>query len=267
MPEVVPYRHRGRVSGSPGAPTSLYSGELAYNHVDGVWYCGYGDNGSGVATSIKAVARDNFAGHNIPAGGADGKILAWSAGAPVWADAPEGALYTAGSGLSLNGTAFSIDDAIVVTHSDLTGALTAYATTSALTSGLAGKANSTHTHSASDIVSGTIDPARLPASVFQAAIVAASNIASLTAPQQADIRAGSTVVTSDGRSWMYSGSGSKTAEASYREMADTTPEWTTIANKPSFGTMSAQNASSVAITGGTISGVTLSGMVITGGVF
>jgi hypothetical protein len=42
------------------------------------------------------------------------------------------------------------------------------ATTSALTSGLAGKANSSHTHAASDITSGTLDSARMPAgSVLQ----------------------------------------------------------------------------------------------------
>lgn len=45
-------------SGSAGAPTSLKSGELAYNEVasDNTLYYGYGDNGSGVATSVVAIA-------------------------------------------------------------------------------------------------------------------------------------------------------------------------------------------------------------------
>lgn len=40
--------------------------------------------------------------------------------------------------------------------------LAAYATTSAVTSGLAGKADTNHTHAASDMVSGTLDIARIP---------------------------------------------------------------------------------------------------------
>lgn len=80
-------------------------------------------------------------------------------------------------------------------------------------------------------LTGTLDPARLPGTVFQAPIVAASNIASLTAAQQNEIRIGSTIVTSDGVFWSFLG-GTKTAEASYRAMADTTPPWSAIADKP-----------------------------------
>lgn len=86
-------------------------------------------------------------------------------------------------------------------------------------------------------LTGTLDPARLPSTVFQAPIVAASNIASLTTAQQTEIRVGSTIVTSDGVFWSYLG-GTKTLEASYRAMADTTPEWTSIGNKPSTFTPS-----------------------------
>jgi hypothetical protein len=283
-----------RVTGATGAPAQLLSAELAYNMVDGKLYIGYGDDGSGNATSVKAVAGDDFSA-NLPSGGANGQILGYAAGKPVWQTAPEGALYTAGSGLNLNGTAFSVDTATIATIASVTAQLANYVTSSALTSALSGKANTSHGHSAADITSGTLDPARLPTSVFQAPIVAASNIASLTGSQQSDIRAGSTVVTSDGRSWMYTGTGSKTVEASYREMADSTPEWSVIANKPVFsavatsgaygdltgrptistvgssgsyndlsnrptlGTMAAQNASAVAITGGSISGIVFDG--------
>lgn len=64
-------------------------------------------------------------------------------------------------------------------------------------------------------------------------VVASSNIASLTAPQQTSIVVGTLVTTSDGRRWIYSGTGSKTSEASYVELADVTPDWSTIANRPS----------------------------------
>ena len=39
-------------SGSDGAPSSLASSELAFNESDLKLYYGFGDNGSGVATSI-----------------------------------------------------------------------------------------------------------------------------------------------------------------------------------------------------------------------
>lgn len=43
-------------SGSAGAPASLLNAELAWNEADSVLYIGYGDNGSGVATSVVGVA-------------------------------------------------------------------------------------------------------------------------------------------------------------------------------------------------------------------
>jgi hypothetical protein len=45
-----------RNSGSPGAPASLASGEMAWNAVDSILYFGNGDNGSGIATSITKIA-------------------------------------------------------------------------------------------------------------------------------------------------------------------------------------------------------------------
>lgn len=58
---VTSIQLRRRSTGqSAGAPASLKSGELAYNMSDGLLYIGYGDNGSGVATSIRVVAKDNY---------------------------------------------------------------------------------------------------------------------------------------------------------------------------------------------------------------
>lgn len=47
---------RRAAGGAAGAPASLATAEPAYNEVDDVVYIGYGDNGSGVATSIRAIA-------------------------------------------------------------------------------------------------------------------------------------------------------------------------------------------------------------------
>lgn len=51
-----------RVTGASGQPASLAGGELAYNEVNDVLYYGKGDNGSGQATSIVAVAGSGNGG-------------------------------------------------------------------------------------------------------------------------------------------------------------------------------------------------------------
>ncbi|CAB5237926.1 hypothetical protein UFOVP142_17 [uncultured Caudovirales phage] len=43
-------------TGAAGAPSSLLNAELAYNEADNTLYYGYGDNGSGGATSISSIA-------------------------------------------------------------------------------------------------------------------------------------------------------------------------------------------------------------------
>ena len=43
-------------TGAAGAPSSLMNAELAYNEADNTLYYGYGDNGSGGATSISSIA-------------------------------------------------------------------------------------------------------------------------------------------------------------------------------------------------------------------
>ena len=56
---AVTFKIKRRASnGASGSPTSLASGELAYNEVasDNTLYYGYGDNGSGEATSVVAIA-------------------------------------------------------------------------------------------------------------------------------------------------------------------------------------------------------------------
>ena len=99
------------------------------------------------------------------------------------------------------------------------------------TPGAIGAAAASHTHDASAIVSGTIDPARLPVLPSSVQIVA-TTIAGLTVGEQAQIGDGSIVTTADGRRWVYVGSGSKTDEASYIVLADVTPDWSAISNRP-----------------------------------
>lgn len=51
-------RIKRRTSGNAGAPTTLKSGELAYNNIDNTIYAGFGDDGAGNATSIKPVGGE-----------------------------------------------------------------------------------------------------------------------------------------------------------------------------------------------------------------
>jgi len=83
-------------------------------------------------------------------------------------------------------------------------------------------------------LSGMIDPARIPVLVGQTPVVSTGGITALTTTQQNGIMPGTLVATTDGRRWVYSGSGSKTVEASYIEQGDVTPVWSVIADKPSF---------------------------------
>ena len=86
---------------------------------------------------------------------------------------------------------------------------------------------------AGDITSGTFDVARIPVLPSENQVVSSGDLAALTSGQQDDIVKGSIVTTTDGRRWVYSGDGGKTATASYVELADITPDWSVIANKPS----------------------------------
>lgn len=432
---AVPIRFKRRaVGGSAGAPAALKTAEPAYNMQDGKMYIGFGDDGSGNATSIKAFGADNWI-VNIPAGGANGYVLSKLSAADGdvgWAaPAVGGSSYTAsGNGIELSGSEFQLNFSEIATGINLgnyalTSSLANYAllaantftgkqtfmasgtgaasinlphgvapttpdngdvwttsaggmfaringatktvafTDSALTGNTTGSAATLTTSrnfsisgggitatavgfngsaavvlnasvdaghitlarmanlaansfignntgsaavpvaltvaqaktllaisfsdvsgtastgqipnlDANKITSGTIDPARLPAAVFQTPVVSSGGIAALDGGQQAAIAAGTIVVTSDGRFWIYN-TGSKTVEGSYYEMADRTPDWSVIANKPSFatvattgaysdlsglptlGSMASQNSGAVNITGGSISNVDLDG--------
>jgi hypothetical protein len=63
-------------------------------------------------------------------------------------------------------------------------------------------------------------------------VVSGGLIANLTSQQQAAITTGTVVTDTNGVRWVYSGTGSKTSDTSYVELADITPTWNSIADKP-----------------------------------
>jgi hypothetical protein len=117
-------------------------------------------------------------------------------------------------------------------------------------------------------VSGVLDPANIPLMYSGVQVVSSGGIADLTTLQQAQVSRGSIVTTTDGRRWTYTGSGSKTDEASYIIVADVTPEWSVIAGKPSTFTPSAHGHSWSDITTDlptTAAGYGITDAVVTGG--
>lgn len=58
-------RIKRRLTGNAGAPAALASAELAFNNVDSTLYIGAGDNGSGQATSVVAIAGANAVGNFV----------------------------------------------------------------------------------------------------------------------------------------------------------------------------------------------------------
>lgn len=147
---------------------------------------------------------------------------------------------TLGDGLTLGGDGIlSADAGFSGSYNDLTDKPTLFSGAYADLTGIPSTfAPSAHQHSAADITSGTLDIARIPVLPSTVQVVSSGGIANLSAPQQAEIGDGSVVTTTDGRRWVYTGTGSKTAEASYIELADITPEWSVISNKPATFTPS-----------------------------
>lgn len=97
---------------------------------------------------------------------------------------------------------------------------------------LQGKAPIGHNHDASAITSGLIDPARIPVLPSQNTVTSSSDLSALTEDQQALVVEGVIVTSADGWRWVYKGSGSKTDSGSYIQLADITPDWSVIQNKP-----------------------------------
>lgn len=99
-----------------------------------------------------------------------------------------------------------------------------------------------HTHDASSIVSGKLDPSRLPVIPSQEQVLI-SGVMYTSAGlyyggvdhfyySLSAINQGTIVTTTDGYRWVYTGAGDKRYGTSYVLLADITPEWDAIANKP-----------------------------------
>lgn len=237
------FQIKRRISGLAGAPSSLKSGELAWNQVDDIVYGGFGDDGNGNATSIVPVAGvGHFAERSELASLGFGDMLK--------------SVYDTGD----NGKVDVAELAESVAYANITGLPSEFVPAD---------------FDASKIATGVIDAARLPNTVFNKPLVTPNTITTLTTSEQNEVSSGSAVVVSDGRTFYYTGTGDKTVEANYIEGADKTPDWSQISGKPTVfpvavhthtladitdaGTMASQNSGAVSITGGSITNITLDG--------
>lgn len=110
-------RIKRRASGAPGAPAALKSAELAHNEVDNTLYVGKGDDGSGNATSVVAIGGNGAF--------VDQSTTQTVGGAKTFSIVPKSSQDASGS-----------TDLVRKSQYD---------------SGLAGKANTSHTHAISDV--------------------------------------------------------------------------------------------------------------------
>lgn len=101
-----------------------------------------------------------------------------------------------------------------------------------------------HVHDASEITTGKIDAARLPILPSQEQVLIQGvlftgingddyhgGIDSFTY-KLSSINQGTLVTTTDGFRWVYTGDGDKRYDSSYVKLADITPDWDVITNKP-----------------------------------
>ena len=119
----------------------------------------------------------------------------------------------------------------------------------AVVQALMGKAPLVHQHDAGAIISGVLDPARIPVLPSQNTVISPGDLTALTSDQQALIVQGVIVTTTDGWRWVFTGSGDKTLKTSYIQLADITPDWSVIQNKPSSFPPSSHQHSMQDITG------------------
>ena len=99
---------RRAATGNSGSPTSLKSGELAFNENvnDKQLYYGYGDDGSGNATSVETIAGSVFVRGQVSADSSSGVSYASGTGEFSLASIPNSSL--ANSSITLNGSSVSL---------------------------------------------------------------------------------------------------------------------------------------------------------------
>jgi hypothetical protein len=132
-------RIKRRASGNAGAPTALKSAELAHNEVDNTLYIGKGDDGSGNATSVVALAGTGAF--------ADLSTTQTVGGAKTFSIVPKSSQDASGSTDLVRKSQFdtALTGKASTTHSHAIGDVTG------LQTALDGKAAASHAHAIGDV--------------------------------------------------------------------------------------------------------------------
>jgi hypothetical protein len=243
---IIKIKRRASVNAA-GAPSSLKSGELAFNEnaTDKNLYYGYGDNGAGVATSIVAIAGEGSTAQTITGNKVFSGTVTLS-GATVSLNSDQLTEGATNKFLSASGVRTQLSSGSNINYDSSTGAI-ALAATVAIASGLTTGGNLSV--GGDLVVSGTTTTV---------------NSTTLTVTDK-NLELGTTASPSDagadGGGITLKGTSDKTIT-----WVDATDSWTF--NQAINGLLGLKiNGTEIVSSGRVLSNVTLSGIVIDGGEF
>lgn len=269
-------RIKRRTSGAAGAPSSLANAELAYNEVEDILYYGKGTGGAGgTATTIPAIAgpgafvtltsTQTVSGNKTFTGTVDLS----SATIPGFNTTGN---VTIGGNLTVSGTTTTVNSTTVdvADKNIVLGSVASPTDTTADGGGITLKGTTDKTWSWIDSTDSWTSSEHVDLASGKTYRIAGTNVLSSSALGSGITSSSLTSVgTLIGGTWnattigvAYGGTGATTLTGYVK--GNGTSAMTASATIPNtditgLGTMSTQNASNVAITGGTIDGITLDG--------
>lgn len=241
---AITFKIKRRNSGAAGAPSALKSGELAMNWVDEILYAGKGDDGSGNATSVEAIAgKGNFC---------DLTTNQTIGGTKIFSNSPLAPTPSAGDNSTKVATTAFVTNAVSGAGGDMfkaiydannNGKVDVAETAESVTSGATGATATAGDNSTK--LATTAFVATAIANLIASAPGALDTLNELAAALGNDANFAATITSAlAGKADLVLSNLSNTA---------------TARTNLGLGTMATQNANAVNITGGTIDGVTLDG--------
>lgn len=255
-------RIKRRASGAAGAPSSLANAELAFNEIDDTLYYGKGSGGEGgSATTVEAIGGSgafvSLSGNQTITGN---KTFSGTVVLPTLSSLSTSGNVVVGGDLTVNGTTTTINSTTLsVDDKNIELASTASPSDSGADgAGLTIKGDTDKTFNWLNATDAFTSSEHLDLASGKAFYINGSSVLSATTLGAGVVSSSLTSVgTVSGGTWQataigvaYGGTGAATASGARTNLE--------------LGTLALQDASNVAITGGTISNATLSGVTFDG---